>query len=111
MKRRVVTFVLFVLVCSLLVWLFEHRLSLDQLIAHESWLRQQVHEHPARSCLLGFVFYVAASLLPGTACKSFVFGWVFGLAITVPVVTLALSLSSTLSFCSIRYLFYEALHL
>lgn len=110
MRRRVVTFVLFVAVCSLLVWLFEQRLSLDQLIAHESWLRQQVHEHPARSCLLGFVFYVAASLIPGTAGKSIVYGWVFGLAISVAIVTLALTLAATVSFCFSRYILYEVIH-
>jgi uncharacterized membrane protein YdjX (TVP38/TMEM64 family) len=110
MKRKVLAFVLFIGVCGLLVWLFERWLSLDQLIAHESWLRQQVQEHPLRSCLLGFVIYVAASLIPGTGGKSIVYGWIFGLATGLVIVTLALTIAATISFCFSRYVLHGAIH-
>lgn len=110
MKRKVIVFVVFVGVCSLLVWLFERWLSLDQLIARELWLRQQVDEHPLRSCLLGFVVYVAASLIPGTPGKSIIYGWIFGAATGLVIVTIALTIAATISFCFSRYVLCEAIH-
>ena len=110
MKRKVLFFALFVGFCCLLVWLFERWFSLEQLIAHESWLRQQVDEHPWRSGLLGFAIYIAASLIPGTGGKSIVYGWIFGLAAGVAIATLALTIAATISFCFSRYVLCDAIH-
>ncbi|MDA1051096.1 MAG: VTT domain-containing protein [Planctomycetota bacterium] len=103
MKRKVIVFAMFVAVCCFLLWIFERWLSLEQLIVHESWLRQQVNEHPWRSGLLGFLIYVAASLIPGTGGKSIVYGWIFGCVAGVGIVTLALTFAATISFCLSRY--------
>jgi|CXWL01.1.fsa_nt_gi uncharacterized membrane protein YdjX (TVP38/TMEM64 family) len=110
MKRKVIVFAMFVGVCCLLVWLFERWLSLEQLIVHESWLRQQVEEHPWRSSLLGFVIYLAASLIPGTGGKSIVYGWIFGLVAGVGIAVLALTIAATISFCVSRYVLSDAIH-
>jgi len=110
MKRKVIVFAMFVGVCCLLFWLFRSWLSLDQLVVHESWLRQQVDEHPWRSSLLGFVIYLAASLIPGTGGKSIVYGWIFGLVAGVEIAVLALTLAATISFCVSRYVLCDAIH-
>ncbi|MCA9122052.1 MAG: TVP38/TMEM64 family protein [Planctomycetaceae bacterium] len=110
MKRKLTAFLLFVVAGCLLAWLFEHWLSLDHLIANELWLRQQVKEHPLRTYLIGFAIYVAASLIPGTAGKSIVYGWIFGLAAGLLIVTLALTIAATFSFCFSRYVLCEAIH-
>jgi uncharacterized membrane protein YdjX (TVP38/TMEM64 family) len=110
MKRKVVVLTLFVGVCGVLIWLFESRLSLEQLIVHESWLRQQVQEHWWRSFLLGFLIYTATSLIPGTAGKSVIYGWIFGTVASVGMVTVALTIAATISFCFSRYVFADAIH-
>ena len=110
MKRKVLVFAMFVSVCCLLVWAFESWLSLEQLIVHESWLRQQVQEHPWRSGLLGFAIYTAASLIPGTGGKSIVYGWIFGLVAGVGISTVALTIAATISFCFSRYVLCDAIH-
>jgi len=110
MKRKVIVFVIFVGICCLLIWFFERWLSLEQLIVHESWLRGQVDEHPWRSCLLGFVIYLAASLIPGTGCKSIVYGWIFGLAAGMGIAVPALTIAATISFCFSRYVLCDAIH-
>jgi len=110
MKRKVIVFAMFVAICCLLVWQFESRLSLEQLVARESWLRQQVEEHPWRSSLLGFVIYVAVSLIPGTGGKAIVYGWIFGLVAGVGIVVLALTVAATISFCVSRYVLSDAIH-
>ena len=110
MKRKVLVFAMFVSVCCLLLWLFERWLSLEQLIVHESWLRQQVREHPWRSGSLGFVIYLVTSLIPGTGGKSIVYGWVFGLVAGAGIATLALTFAATISFCFSRYFLRDAIH-
>ena len=110
MKRKLTAFLLFVVAGCLLAWLFEHWLSLDHLIANELWLRQQVKEHPLRTYLIGFAIYVAASLIPGTAGKSIVYGWIFGLSAGLVMVTLALTIAATISFCFSRYVLCDAIH-
>ena len=110
MKRKVIVFAMFVGVCCILVWLFERWLSLEQLIVHESWLRQQVDEHPWRSSLFGFAIYIAASLIPGTGGKSIVYGWIFGLVAGVGIATIALTIAATISFCFSRYVLCDAIH-
>ena len=103
MKRKVVVFSIIVHLYGLLFWSLERWLSLEQLIIHELWLRRQVGEYPGRSCLLGFVIYLAASLIPGTGGKSVVFGWIFGLLIGATIVSVALTIAATISFCISRY--------
>ncbi len=110
MKRKVIVVTIFVGVCCCLLWCFERWLSLEQLIDHESWLRQQVESHPWRSCLLGFVIYTAASLIPGTGGKSVVYGWIFGLMTGIVIVTVALTIAATITFCFSRYLLRDAIH-
>ncbi len=110
MKRKLIAFAIFVVVCCLLVWLFERWLSLEQLIVHERWLRRQVDEHPWRSHLLGFAIYAAASLIPGTSGKSIVYGWVFGVIAGAGISTVALTIAATIAFCISRYVLCDAIH-
>lgn len=110
MKRKVVVFAVFLSVCCLLFWLFRHWLSVEQLVARELWLRQQVTDHPWRSCLLGFLIYIAASLIPGTGGKSIVCGWVFGLLYGVVIVVIGLTIAATITFYFSRYLLRDAIH-
>ena len=110
MKRKLIAFAIFVAVCILLVWLFERWLSLEQLIVHESWLRQQVEEHPWRTSVLGFAIYLAASFIPGTTGKSIIYGWIFGMVAGAGIAIVALTLAATISFCFSRYVLCDAIH-
>lgn len=110
MKRKLIVFAVFVGVCCVLFWLFERWFSLDELIAREIWLREQVHEHPWRAGMLGFAIYLATSLIPGTAGKSIVYGWIFGLVAGVVIATLALTIAATISFCFSRYVLSDLIH-
>lgn len=110
MKRKLIVLVVFVATSCFLVWLLERRLSIEQLIVHETWLRQQVDEHFWRSSLLGFAIYTAASLIPGTGGKSIVYGWIFGLFVGAGIATLALTIAATISFCVSRYVLSDTIH-
>ena len=53
--------------------------TLDVLVAHERQVQHSIQSHPpVVSLLLAFAVFVVASLVPGTAGESLVYGWLFG---------------------------------
>jgi uncharacterized membrane protein YdjX (TVP38/TMEM64 family) len=78
--------------------------GLEWLITHEQGLRAYVAHFPIRSWLLGLVLYVVLSLVPGTAGKSIVCGWIYGFLPAVVMVDLGLTIAAVLSFLLGRYL-------
>jgi uncharacterized membrane protein YdjX (TVP38/TMEM64 family) len=110
MKRRFVALLLFVLAVVSLYWIFREHATLERLIEQESRLRGWVSDFPVASVAIGFVIYVASSLVPGTLGKAVVYGWLFGFWIGLLVVNVALTLAAVVTFLTIRYAFQDYAH-
>ncbi len=80
-----------------------HFTSLDWLVEHDGWLRQQIQEHPVSSFFIGFTVYLLTSLIPGTPGKSIVLGWLYGLLAGVAIVNLAMVLAAVVTFLICRH--------
>jgi len=109
MKRRFVILVLFLLFFFVVVAFFHEYLTLHKLIEHEEQLRQFVVDHPLVAPITGFVVYVFLSLVPGTAGKSIVYGWLFGFWWALVQVNLGLTISATTIFLFSRYMFRDVI--
>ena len=72
--------------------------SSEWLVERDASLRRTIRAHPVPSFLIGFVAYLLLSLIPGTAGKSIVLGWFFGLLGGVVIVNGALVLASLVTF-------------
>lgn len=83
--------------------------SLQWLIAEETYLLDAVHAHPVRFWLLGFALYLSLSLIPGTAGKSVIAGWLFGFWAGVLMVDVALTTAAMATFFASRFIFREAI--
>ncbi len=82
--------------------------SLEWLIAHESSLRDYVKRFPGRGWLCGLAIYTTLSLIPGTAGKSVVCGWLFGFWPAVVLVDVGLTFAATGGFLISRWLVRDA---
>jgi uncharacterized membrane protein YdjX (TVP38/TMEM64 family) len=89
--------------------LAHHYSSLRWLIAEETYLLKAVQANPVRYWLLGFALYVGLSLIPGTAGKSVIAGWLFGFWAGVLLVDLALTTAAMATFFASRFIFREAI--
>lgn len=89
--------------------LAHHYSSLRWLIAEETYLLKAVQANPVRYWLLGFAIYLGLSLIPGTAGKSVIAGWLFGFWAGVLLVDLALTTAAMATFFASRFIFREAI--
>lgn len=106
-KRLLIpTVIVLLLIC--MGFTASHYTSLDVLVKSDASLRQTIRNEPVTSCVLGFIAYVLVSLIPGTAGKSIVLGWFFGLLSGVVIVNVALVLAAIMTFVVIRSYFREA---
>ena len=103
MKRKTTLVLLFVVGLVGLLLVFRHYLPLGWLVENEQALRSAIRRHVILSWLIGFVTYVAASLVPGTTGKSMVFGWLFGFWQAVVLVDCALTAAALATFCFSRF--------
>lgn len=81
--------------------------SLDWLVAREARLRELVQAHGLLSWTIGFLIYTCLSLIPGTAGKSVICGWLFGFWAAVLMVDGALTVAALATFLTSRFLFRE----
>ncbi|MCH5375256.1 MAG: VTT domain-containing protein [Planctomycetes bacterium] len=109
-RRRLVILLGFAVILGLAWWVFRRRLSMEFLVTQDAHMRQLVTDYPVRSLAIGFAVYIVASLVPGTAGKSAVYGWLFGLWWGLLIVNFALTVAAIISFFTIRYVFQEAVH-
>lgn len=82
--------------------------SLDWLVAREVRLRHLVHDHSIMSWMIGFLIYTCLSMIPGTAGKSVICGWLFGFWAGVLMVDGALTVAALATFLTCRFLFRDA---
>ena len=80
--------------------------SLDWFVHNERWLRAAIKANPYKSHVLGFLVYLLLSLVPGTAGKSIVLGWLFGLFAGVVIVNSALVAAALATFLLCRHYLY-----
>ena len=83
--------------------------SLSWVVEHERAFREYVIDHPLSSWCYGLLAYFVISLVPGTAGKSVVCGWLFGFWGALAMVELGLTGAAIASFLCGRYFFGELL--
>ena len=108
---RIGVFVAIVLVAAVVYFLFGDALTLERLAEQESQLVSFQQEYPVLVYGIAFVVYVAitALSLPGAAVLTLLYGWYFGLARGVILVSFASTTGATLAFLLSRYLFRDAI--
>lgn len=82
--------------------------SLEWLISNDRWLRRAIRANPVSSAILGFLAYLALSLVPGTTGKSIVLGWLFGVLVGVVIVNTALASAAMVTFLLCRHYLQSA---
>ena len=84
--------------------------DLGWIAQREDMLRSKITSHPITCYVLGLVVYTGLSLIPGTAGKSIVFGWLFGFVAAFLMVEIGLTAAAVLSFLVGRFLVRRLLH-
>lgn len=110
MLPRILVLVALGLAVGAFYWTFSDYLTLDRLVEQESRLREFVNDSLWLALLAGFVLYVATSLVPGTAGKAVVYGWLFGFWFGMLIVNVALTIAAVITFLAIRFVFQELAH-
>lgn len=100
-----------VLAAGILYWQFGDHLSLQSLAERETDLRAFQSEHPVLVFGIAFLIYVAVTgmSLPGAAALTLMYGWYFGFAEGLVLVSFASTLGATVAFLLSRYLFRDAI--
>jgi len=102
-----------VIVVSLVAVFVRYResLSFDSLIARQAALQQSVVEQPTVVLGSAFILYVVITglSLPGAAVLSLAYGWLFGFARGLVLVSFASTAGATVAFLMSRFLFRDAI--
>ena len=82
---------------------------MEWLVDHETRVREFVRMQPGNAWLIGFLFYICLSLVPGTAGKAIICGWVYGFWPATILVDGALTIAAIVTFFASRFLFRETI--
>jgi len=109
-RKRLVVLVVLVVAIAVGYVLLRDVLILDTLAAHERRLRDLQHRYPTLAYGAAFLVYVLVTglSLPGATALTLAYGWFFGLAPAVILVSFASTTGATLAFLLSRYLFRDA---
>ena len=77
--------------------------DLNWIVDRENSLRNHIALAPVLSWFVGLLIYVGLTLIPGTAGKSIVFGWLFGFVAALILVEIGLTAAAILSFLIGRF--------
>ncbi len=105
LRQRIVSLIVLLAVVLCLGLAVRFVPDLQWLVDREQALRQAVETAPLLSWILGLAVYILLSLVPGTAGKSVVCGWLFGLWPAVLMVNIGLTATAVLSFLLARFVF------
>lgn len=84
--------------------------DLNWIVDRENSLRTHIAFAPILSWFVGLFIYVGLSLIPGTAGKSIVFGWLFGFVSALFLVEIGLTAAAILSFLLGRFVVKRLVH-
>ncbi|HSG72053.1 MAG TPA: VTT domain-containing protein [Planctomycetaceae bacterium] len=109
MKRKLLILSIFGATIGAAAVLFHRYGTFEQLVRYETQVRSFLEEHAVLGLLIGFVSYFLLSLIPGTAGKSVIYGWLFGFWQGIVIVDCALTAAAVVTFLLIRSLLRESL--
>lgn len=87
--------------------LFQRYGTFERLVRFEVQIRSYLSEHALRGFSIGLVSYFLLSLIPGTAGKSIIYGWLFGFWQGLVIVDCALTAAAVVTFLVSRALLRE----
>jgi uncharacterized membrane protein YdjX (TVP38/TMEM64 family) len=107
--KKVVMFLLLIVVTIFLYWCWGDKLSLDYLIKQEAFLKEAQAESPLAVYLGAFFIYVVITGLsfPGAGILSLIYGWYFGLLPAIILLSFASTTGATVAFLLSRYYFHD----
>ncbi len=108
-RRLLIAIVLVVLVGSIGVGI-QYVPDLNWIVDREKSLRNHIAAAPILSWFVGLFLYVGLSLLPGTAGKSIIFGWLFGFVAALILVEIGLTAAAIVSFLIGRFVVKQLIH-
>jgi len=96
---------------AILYWQFGSNLSLESLAQQETQLREFQTNNPVLVYAIAFLAYVSVTglSLPGAAALTLMYGWYFGFAKGLLLVSFASTAGATIAFLLSRYLFRDAI--
>lgn len=111
LAKKIALFLLVVVVALFAYTQFGDALSLQHLAQQESQLRTLQQDHPLLVYGAAFMVYVIVTgmSLPGATVLTLVYGWYFGLARGVLLVSFASTAGATLAFMLSRFLFRDSI--
>ena len=103
--------VLIAVVAGILLWQYGELLSLENLAARESQLREFQSDNPILVYGVAFLVYVIVTglSLPGAAALTLVYGWYFGFLRGLLLVSFASTTGATVAFLMTRYLLRDSI--
>jgi uncharacterized membrane protein YdjX (TVP38/TMEM64 family) len=107
--RRILASTAFVIIIAALGFVAQHYSSMEWLVVHETRVREFVRMQPVKAWLIGFLFYICLSLVPGTAGKALVCGWVYGFWPATILADGALTIAAIVTFFASRFLFCKTI--
>lgn len=102
--QRLLAMIALVFVIGALGLLVRQFASLDWMVENETRMREFVQQQRWQSWFLGLIIYTVFSLVPGTAGKSVVFGWLFGFWQAVLLVDIGLTIAACGGFLAARFI-------
>jgi uncharacterized membrane protein YdjX (TVP38/TMEM64 family) len=109
-SRRFVFLLAFISLIAGLAIGFQYSPDWNWIVDHEAALRKQVSSSPFFSWCLGLMAYFAISMIPGTAGKSVLCGWLFGFWGALLMVELGLTGAAIASYFLGRTVVHELVH-
>ena len=110
MRRKLFTGLTIIALLAAAAWALHSWISLDEIIAQEHLLRNEVRDHPLTAAALGFVTYTLLLFVPGLAGKALIVGWLYGFVPALIIVNLGMTTVAMVSFLLGRLMFRRYVH-